>query len=64
MSDDERLGRLPLEGIKALARVKLKEHPAILKQFENLPDYWPTTSANIDKVIMYWELLTDALAEK
>ena len=53
-----------MEGIKALARVKLKEHPAILKQFENLPDYWPTTSANIDKVIMYWELLTDALAEE
>ena len=57
-------GRMGTDGIKGLARLKLQKHPAILKQFEDLPDYLPTTSANIDKIIMYWELLTDALAEE
>jgi hypothetical protein len=62
---EEGFGRIPTEGLKALARLKLQKHPAILKQFENLPDeYLPLTSANIDKIIMYWELLTDALAEE
>lgn len=61
---EEGFGRIPTEGIKALARLKLQKHPAILKQFEDLPDYLPMTSANIDKTIIYWELLTDALAEE
>jgi hypothetical protein len=63
MSDATGLAPISLERIKALAKLELQRYPAILKQFEDLPDYLPMTSANIDKMVIYWELLTDALAE-
>lgn len=64
VSEDEGFGRMSMEGIKAFARLKLQEHPAILKQIEDLPDHLPVTSANIDKVVIYWELVTAALEEE
>ena len=63
VSEEKGFGRMSTEGIKGLARLKLQKQTAILKQFEDLPDYLPMTSANIDKMVIYWELLTDALAE-
>lgn len=53
-----------MEGIKAFARLKLQKHPAILKQIDDEPDYLPLTSANIDKIVIYWELVTAALEEE
>jgi hypothetical protein len=64
VSEDEGLGRMSLEEIKALARLKIHKHPAILKQIEDLPDHLPMTSANIDKIVIYWELVTAALEEE
>lgn len=52
------------EGIKGLARLKIRKHPAILKEIEDLPNHLPMTSANIDKVIIYWDLVTTALEEE
>ena len=64
MSESEGFGRIPTDGIKALARLKLQNHPAILREIEDLPDYLPMTSANIDKIIIYWDLVTAALEER
>ena len=55
---------MPTDGIKALARLKLQKNPAILREIEDLPDHLPTTSANIDKIIIYWDFVTAALAEE
>lgn len=64
MSEDEGLGRMSTEGIKGFVRLRLQDHPAILKQVEDLPDHLPLTSANIDRVVIYWELVTTALEEE
>ena len=61
VSESEGFGRMSMEELKAFARVKLQKHPAILKQIEDLPDHLPLTSANIDKVVIYWELVSAAL---
>lgn len=58
------LGRINTVGIKELARMKLKKHPAILKQIEKLPDEMPLTSANYTKLIVCWDLVIDALNEE
>jgi hypothetical protein len=64
VSESEGFGRIPTDGIKALARLKLQNHPAILREIEDLPHYLPMTSANIDKIIIYWDLVTAALEER
>jgi hypothetical protein len=64
VSEDEGLGRMSTEGIKGFVRLRLQDHPAILKQVEDLPDHLPLTSANIDRVVIYWELVTAALEEE
>ncbi|MGA2459896.1 MAG: hypothetical protein ABSF82_00515 [Candidatus Bathyarchaeia archaeon] len=49
--------------IKRLVREKLQNHPAILKEIADTPDELPLTSATIEKLLIYWELVTAALEE-
>lgn len=64
MSEEKGFRRIPTDGIKALARLKLQKHPAILREIEDLSDYLPETSANIDKIVIYWDLVMAALEEE
>lgn len=64
MAESKGFGRLSTEGIKVFVKLKLQNHPAILKQILDTPDELPLTSANIDKILIYWELVSAALAEE
>ena len=64
MSESEGFGRLDMEGIKTVARTKLQNDPVLRKQILEEPDHLPLTSASIDRILMYWELVSAALAEE
>ncbi|GEM_PF-1717663 len=56
-------GVVSMVEIKRLVREKLQNHPAILKEIADTPDELPLTSATIEKLLIYWELVTAALEE-
>jgi hypothetical protein len=64
VAESEGFGRISTEGIKMFVRLRVKKHPAVVREIESLPDYLPETSANIDKIIIYWDLVMAALEEE
>jgi hypothetical protein len=64
VTESEGFGRMSTDGIKTFVRLRVKKHPAVVREIEDLPDYLPETSANIDKIIIYWDLVTAALEEE
>ena len=64
VAESEGFGQISTEGIKAFVRLSVKKHPAVVREIEALPDHLPMTSANIDKIIIYWELVSAASEEE
>jgi hypothetical protein len=52
------------EGVKRVAREKLKKHPMVVKQVENAPDRLPYSPAAFTKLLMYWQMVFAAWEEE
>jgi hypothetical protein len=49
--------------IKALVKAKLKPDSPVLKRILDEPDFLPRTSATIERLLLYWELVVLSLEE-